>query len=233
MERKSVFRRVIFAVIAVVVLIITVAFCVLMYQLKNTDNLTAFETHIKEIGIVGVIVMMAIQITQVIIPIIPGEPLELAMGAVYGTVWGSVMSLFGIAVGSAVVFLCVRRFGKNFVDNFIASEKFARLRFLHSPEKRDILLFLLMFIPGTPKDLLTFFAPFTAITYVRFAIISLIARIPSVVSSAYIGANLMDGNWLLSVVSFGVVGLISLAGIIIYNKIVAVKNTHGLKEEKK
>ena len=40
-------------------------------------------------------------------------------------------------------------------------EKIEQLRFLNTVQKRDALMFLLMFIPGTPKDLLSYFVPLT------------------------------------------------------------------------
>lgn len=231
MKKKDVFKRILMCFIAVIAMVITVGMCVFMYQLKNTDNLSAFETHIKEIGNLGIVVMMIIQIMQIIFPIIPGEPVELAMGAMYGAFWGSLMCIMGIAAGGAAVFLSVRRFGKRFVDAFAENEKIRKLSFLHSDEKRDLLLFLLMFIPGTPKDVLTYFAPFTKISFFRFMVISVIARIPSVVSSAYIGANLMEQNFLVAAIGFAAVGTVSICGIVFYNRTVGAGNSRVRKEK--
>jgi uncharacterized membrane protein YdjX (TVP38/TMEM64 family) len=130
----------------------------------------------------------------------------------------------GIAAGTSLVFLIVRKQGRRFVDRFVSGKTFSRLKFLKDPSKRDVLLFLLMFIPGTPKDTLTYFAPFSGVTLLRFLVISLIARIPSVISSTYIGANIMEGNYMTGVIAFLAVGAVSLAGIIIYNKLIAMKN---------
>ena len=201
-----------------------------MFRLRQEDNLYEFEDKIRTIGGIGIVVMLVIQVLQVVLAIIPGEPVELAMGALYGTVWGCVLCLAGITIGTSIIFLCVRKFGRKFVDNFISSDKFARLGFLKEPSKRDILLFVLMFIPGTPKDTLTYFGPFTGISFVRFLVISTIARIPSVISSSYIGARLMGGDYIRSLVAFAVVGAVSLAGIIIYNKIVTTKNKEKIND---
>ena len=168
--------------------------------------------------------MLMIQILQVVLAIIPGEPIEIAMGVLYGTGLGCLLCLVGITIGSALVFWCVKRFGRKFVDNFVSGETFNRLKFLKDPSKRDVLLFVLMFIPGTPKDTLTYFSPFTKISLARFLVISTIARIPSVISSSYIGSSIMDGNYVKSIIAFVVVGAVSLVGIIVYNKIIASKN---------
>lgn len=206
------------------VITVTLYMCFYMYKLRNAENMAEFEDKIRAIGFFGAPVMLVIQIMQVVLAIIPGEPLELAMGALYGTLGGFLLCMAGIAAGTSLVFLIVRKQGRRFVDRFVSGKTFSRLKFLKDPSKRDVLLFLLMFIPGTPKDTLTYFAPFSGVTLLRFLVISLIARIPSVISSTYIGANIMEGNYMTGVIAFLAVGAVSLAGIIIYNKLIAMKN---------
>lgn len=217
--------------VAAVALAVTFYMCFYMYNLKNESNMAEFESSIRGFGAWGIAIMMLIQILQVVLAIIPGEPLELAMGALYGTVGGCLMCMAGVAVGTSIVFFCVRKFGRRFVDSFISGETFARLKFLNDPSKRDVLLFLLMFIPGTPKDTLTYFAPFTGVPFVRFILISTVARIPSIITSSYIGANIMDGNYLRGIIAFAIVGAISIAGILIYNKIIASKNSNKVDSD--
>ncbi|MBR4932929.1 MAG: TVP38/TMEM64 family protein, partial [Clostridia bacterium] len=96
--------------------------------------------------------------------------------------------------------------------------------FLKDPSKRDILIFLLMFIPGTPKDVLTYFAPLSGISTARFLIIASVARIPSVITSTYVGGTLAKGQLLWAAVVFCIVGIVSIGGIMIYNKIIDANN---------
>ncbi len=224
MDNKKILKRIAGIAAGCIVLIITALLCYWTFKLRNEENLALFEEKIRNIGAWGIPVMMIIQVIQVFLAVIPGEPIEIAMGALYGTWLGCVLCLVGIMVGSALVFLCIKRFGRSFVDKFISGENFNRLKFLKDPSKRDVLLFVLMFIPGTPKDTLTYFAPFTGISLVRFLVISTVARIPSVISSSYIGSSIMEGDYVKSIIAFAVVGAVSLAGILIYNKIVANKN---------
>ena len=58
------------------------------------------------------IVYAAMVCFQVIVAIIPGEPLELAAGYAFGAFEGTLICLAGIFIGSMIVFsLLVRRFG--------------------------------------------------------------------------------------------------------------------------
>ncbi len=224
MERKKLIKRILQFAAVVLAVALTGYLCYLAYKLMQGDNLNKLGDFIESLGIWGGVVAFILQVLQVVLAVIPGEPIEIIMGVLYGTVGGCLMCLAGIAVGSCIVFLSVKRLGKNAVDKVMASEKYKKLKFLNDPSKRDVLLFLLMFIPGTPKDTLTYFAPFTGIPFLRYLVISTVARIPSVISSSYIGSSIMGGNFLRSIIAFAVVGAVSLAGILVYNKIIENKN---------
>ena len=224
MDKKLLVKRILQCVAVVLLVSLTGYLCYLAYKLMEGDNLSRLGEFIESFGIWGAVVALLIQVLQVVLAVIPGEPIEIVMGVLYGTVGGCLMCLVGIAIGSCVVFLSVRRLGKNAVEKVMSNEKYKKLKFLNDPSRRDVLLFILMFIPGTPKDTLTYFAPFTGIPFVRYIIISTVARIPSIISSSYIGSSIMGGNFVRSIIAFAVVGAVSLVGILVYNKIIEDKN---------
>ena len=76
-----------------------------------------------------------------------------------------------------------------------------------------VFIFILFFIPGTPKDLLTYIAALLPIKPLEFIIISTIARFPSVISSTWAGASLLEGNWQFSLMIYGIT--FSIVAIII------------------
>lgn len=57
-------------------------------------------------------------VLQVLVAIIPGEPLEIAGGYAFGAVWGTVLCLLGAFLGSAAVFAVVRKWGVPLVEVF-------------------------------------------------------------------------------------------------------------------
>ena len=90
-------------------------------------------------------------------------------------------------------------------------------------KKRNYLIFFLFFIPGTPKDLLTYFVGLTDIKLGSFLIISLIARIPSVLSSTFGGHLLGVGKYWDAILLYAITGAVSLIGLMVYNKIIKRK----------
>lgn len=187
-------------------------------------TIETLRSFVDSMGWAGIVVMFLIQTLQVVLAFIPGEPIEIAAGTLYGTIGGTLLCLFGIAAGTAIIFLLVKLVGRELSLRVIGTEKYKRLKFLEDPSKRDILIFLLMFIPGTPKDVLTYFSPLSGISTLRFLVIASVARIPSVITSTYVGGTLAKGDVLWALCVFLAVGAVSIGGIIAYNKIIDANN---------
>ena len=142
---------------------------------------------------------------------------ESAAGFVFGPVFGTLICYAGIAIASLLVFVLTRKFGVKLVQVFVSREKINQLRFLNTEKKRDVLIFIVFFIPGTPKDLLTYFAGLTEIKLSTFLVITLVARLPSVVTSTFGGHLLGEGEYVLAVIVYAATAVISLFGMSVYN----------------
>lgn len=195
----------------------------LVWSLRQPENQAAFEEFVGSLGVFGVLLMLGIQVLQIVVAVIPGEPIELIMGLMYGTWGGLALTLTGILIGSTIIYFCMKRFGTGFASKFVDTNGFKKFRFLNNPAKRDSFIFLLFFIPGTPKDVLTYFAPLTGIPFGRFITISTLARIPSVVTSTLVGSSVSKGEFLKSLIVFAITGVVGIAGILINNKFTAAQ----------
>ena len=191
-----------------------------VYKFLNfSSSGTDFEAFIESYGWWGRLVALGIQILQVFIALIPGEFVEVGLGLAFGVIEGTVICFTGVGLASTLVFLLVKKWGVKFVELFTDPKKIDSLRFINSEKKLNTLVFFLFLIPGTPKDLLTYFVPLTRMKLSEFLFISMFARIPSVVSSTIGGDFFGEGKYLEGIILFAITGAISLLGIIIYNKL--------------
>ena len=156
-------------------------------------------------------------ILQVVIAIIPGEPFEIGAGYAFGAIEGTIICILGSTIGGTLVFLLVRKFGIKLVEVFVSVDKINSLKFLKDSKKRDVLLFFLFFIPGTPKDALSYFAGLTTIDLKTWLVITTIAKIPSIVTSTVGGNAIGMENYQFAIIVFVVTFLISVAGLLFYN----------------
>ncbi len=156
---------------------------------------------------------------QVVFAIIPGEPMEIGAGYAFGSIEGTLLCLAGAAVGSSIIYLFTKKFGIKLVEAFISKEKILSLSFIKNTKKLNLLIFILFFIPGTPKDIFTYFIGLTPMKLHIFLLISSIARIPSVITSTISGDALVSQNYGFAIAVFVITAVVSTAGIFIYHKI--------------
>lgn len=178
-----------------------------------------FRLWVELSGFWGMLAFVGMTVFQVIIAFVPGEPLEIGAGYAFGAVWGTILCIIGITIGSLIVFWLVRTFGVKLLEVFFTYEKIKSLKFLQNEKRLALITFFLFFLPGTPKDLITYFVGLTKIDLKRFLFIVAIARIPSVVTSTIGGSLLGSEKYLFAIIAFGVTLFISVIGWIIYNKI--------------
>ncbi len=180
LRRRRILGLVSLAVVLALAGVVTYFVCTdLLGKIRSPEE---FRAYIESFGWTGRLVFLGLQCLQVIVAMIPGEILEVGAGYAFGAVEGTLLCMGGVAIASAMIFLLTKRLGVKLVETFISREKIDELRFINSEKKLKRLIFILFFIPGTPKDLFTYFAGLTRIKLSEFLVISLIARIPSVVS---------------------------------------------------
>ncbi len=188
-----------------------------------------FRAWVDEKGVWARLAYMGMVIVQVVIALIPGEPFEIAAGYAFGALEGTLLCLAASTVGSLLVFWLVRRFGIRLVEIFFSKEKLRSLRFLRASPKRDYLYLLIFMLPGTPKDLLCYFAGLTDIRFPVWLIICSLGRIPAIVTSTIGGSALSSKNyWFAFAVFAGTLALSGL-GLLAYN---ALRRRHNEKKDK-
>lgn len=182
-----------------------------------------FRDYIQSFGAMGWLVLLGLQFLQVFVALIPGEVLETAAGYAFGPIMGTLICYVGVAIASSLVFVLTRRFGIKLVEVFISREKIKELRFINTEKKRNTLIFLLFFIPGTPKDLLTYFVGLTDIQLSTFLVLSMVARMPSVMTSTFGGHLIGEKRYWGAIILYGITGIVSIIGLLIYRSIIRRK----------
>lgn len=223
-ERTKVTVKKIIAVISVLtvlaILLLITYFSVV--ELKKIGNVENFKEYIDSFGVFGMFVGFGLQVIQIFIALVPGEVIEVGLGFTYGAIGGTLICYAGLYVATSIVFILVKKLGVKFAELFVSGEKINNSKFvqkhINNPKRLRALAFLLFFIPGTPKDLFTYLFALTPMKYPEFIAISLIARLPSVISSTIGGTLIANGKYLAAIVLFAVTGLLSFCGWLYYDR---------------
>ena len=178
-----------------------------------------FRAWVEGFGLLGKVAFVGMVVLQVLVAFIPGEPIELAAGYAFGFLEGSLLTLAGFLIGSAMVYLLVKKFGVKLVEVFFDRKKINEFSFLKNPKKTRAIALILMTIPGTPKDFLSYFAGLTQMKLGEWLAIVAIGRLPSLITSTVTGAAAGSENYTLSIIMLGITLVITAIGAIYYRRI--------------
>lgn len=194
----------------------------IMKNLTTKEGQVEFKNLVQTTGIYGFLMLFGLQFAQILLVVLPGEPLEILAGMCYGAIGGTIFIFVSCAIPSALILFFVRRFGKKYIYEFFKKEKIDKIensKLFKSPEKVELIMTILFLIPGTPKDLLVYIGGLLPIKPVRFILISTFARFPSVISSTIAGANIVNGNFGITILVYVITFAITALFIYLVNKI--------------
>ena len=169
-------------------------------MIKFVNEPEQFRDWIDALGIWGRLIFIGMMALQIIVAVIPGEPLEIVAGYAFGVLEGTLLCMLGALVGGVIVFLFVRYFGAKVVDIFIPHEKITQLKFLNTKKKLTLLTTVVFLIPGTPKDVLTYFVGLTPMKLTTWMLITSLARFPSIITSTMGGNALGTKEYIAAVI---------------------------------
>lgn len=218
-------------------IVVFILFCVLVTRyvgipmVRFAENPEQFRAWVDSYGNWSRVVFLGMVVLQVLVAFIPGEAIELAAGYAFGILEGTILSMAGIVIGSWIIFILVRKYGIKVVEVFFDQKKISEVRFLNTSKKTKVLSFLLMLIPGTPKDFLSYFAGLTQLTLKQWLLIVVIARLPSVLTSTVTGAAAGEEQYGLAIIMLIITSIISIAGILYYRRLCREEN-NNITDEK-
>ena len=216
----------------ILVLVLCVAMIIYLFpvmkNLSTTEGQIEFKEKVQNLGVLGMILLFGLQVAQIYLIIIPGEPIEILAGMCYGGLWGTVFMMVSVFIISTTIFFIVRKLGRKFVCDFCDENKIKKIensKLFQNPKKIEIIMFILFLIPGTPKDLLTYIGGILPIKPINFIIISTLARFPSIISSTLAGESLAVGDWKKGIILYGIVLAIVVIIMLIIHKFDKDKTT--------
>lgn len=187
--------------------------------LRDPQNLADFQELVRSLGFGGWLLLLAIQYVQIVIAFIPGGPVQIVAGALFGPLGGLAICVLGMLLATATVFSLVGRYGHKVVHLFVKDKEIKQYKFLSDTERLEKLVVILFLIPGTPKDVLTYLFALTPIPLGRFLLLSIVARIPAALTSVLAGDSIAAGDWLRALIYFIIISAISLGGLVLHRRI--------------
>ncbi|MGM0213043.1 TVP38/TMEM64 family protein [Enterococcus sp. AZ109] len=178
----------------------SVGLAVYFYHLGVFKDLNSLQGLVGQSVLIGPLIFVVIQMVQVIVPILPGG-ISLAAGVlIFGPFWGFIYNYVGICVGSIVLFLLGRHYGRPLISHLVSEKIFEKYsRWLENDKHFEKIFALAIFLPVAPDDALCLMASVTNISLKKYVTIILLAKPASIF--LYSLALLHGGSWLASLLT--------------------------------
>ena len=179
-------------------------------------DMNSFRSLVDSMGIWGYLAIILMVAVQIILAVIPAGPFQLAAGFAYGNVIGVILNLIGCAIGSGIVFLLVRKFGRKIIKWFVNDSEMDKLdKVINSPRWKWILTIIVL-VPGTPKDVIGYFAGLTKLKFWEWMLISTLGRLPAIILTVMGGSAIFDSDIKFAVIIIAVIVVLMALGAIGY-----------------
>lgn len=220
-NQRKIIKIIIFCLIAALFVILTIKFYPFLYNLKNKKDRLLFVGQIQNMRFKGFMVLVGLQVLQIVIAILPGQPVEIISGIIYGVFGGVLICTIGILIGVTIVFYLSRTFGMDFVLLFMKKKDVEKVQSMDifKDENKLLLFFAFVFlIPVLPKDIFVYIGGLTKIKPHKFIIVSTLARIPGQFLGVYIGSRIDKGNVMIPIIVLVASVLVSIIVYYVVNK---------------
>lgn len=182
-------------IISIIGIVFSIALTIYFINLGVFKDLNALRGLVGDSIILGPIIFILIQILQVVIPIIPGGISTAAGVLIFGPYAGFIYNYVGICIGSIIIFLLGRKYGKPFILSMISDKTYDKyIGWLENQSRFEKLFALAIFLPVAPDDALCLMAGLTNISVKKYTLIILIAKPLSIF--LYSMALIYGGNFL-------------------------------------
>ena len=190
---------------------ITIARLTGLSQYVSLDGLERLQVWIDGFGAVAPLVFIALYIVATVF-FLPGAPLTLLAGLVFGPIFGALWTLFGASVGATLAFLTGRYAARGLVESW--TENNGRIKKLDGGVEKHgwRMLLVTRLVPLFPFNLQNYAYGLTSISLGTYVLLTTFCIIPGVVVYAFAGGSLATAqdNLTTTFIYFGIAAVFSV-----------------------
>lgn len=208
-----------------------IAFVALIWFYPSYDHLLAVfydaeavRLFIESFGVFAPLVLISLQVFQVLLAPIPGQIIGVASGYAFGTFWGTIYTMIGVALGSIIAIMGAKLYGRPVVERFVSEEQLAR--FDELTETYGFTPFFLLFLlPGFPDDTVCFIAGLTRLDARKMIIYAIIGRLPGMFALNLTGDSVALADLDMTIMLVFIIAVVSFLSIHQRERILAYAKT--------
>ncbi len=206
----------IIAILKLILLVLIIAgipaFLYLKYGSDVFSKDTAYRVvdYLRQNSRIAFLLIIGLQIIQVVICILPGQPIQFAASYMFGVGKGFLLSIIGAIFGTIISFYLAKALGSDAMHVFFDEEKIEDYQRKLNSGRGLLLAFLIYLIPGIPKDLVSYAAGISEMRFRPFLLVATVGRSPGMLGSLLLGHYFGEQNYRAIAVLSVIVAIILL-----------------------
>jgi len=176
--------------IALIAFIVSAFLLFRWYGLSDYLDQDKLRSWIGGFGVWGPLVYMLIY-TVAPVFMMPGLPLTVVGGILFGPLWGTVYVIMGATAGASLAFLVARYLGRGWVEGFIRGERFKELDEKVKAQGWKIVAFTRL-IPLFPFNFLNYAFGLTNVRFSHYVIATFIFMAPGAAAYVIFSSSILD-----------------------------------------
>ncbi|AEF25286.1 TVP38/TMEM64 family protein [Streptococcus parauberis] len=180
------FMQKLFKILGLLALVGTFFLALWTYRLGILNDSNALKDLVMAYPFWGPVIFIVVQIFQIVFPVIPGGLTTIAGFLIFGPIEGFIYNYIGIIIGSYLLFIIVKIYGRKFILLFVDEKTFYSYeRKLETP-RYEKLFILCMASPISPADIMVMITGLTNMSSKRFLSIIMIFKPISIIGYSYL-----------------------------------------------
>ena len=213
-------RKKIIAILKLILLVLIVAGIPAFLYLKYGSGIFSKDTaysvidYLRQNRKIAFLLIIGLQIIQVVICVLPGQPIQFAASYMFGVARGYLFSIIGAVIGTAISFYLSKLLGSEAMHLFFGEKKVKEYQRRLNSGRGLLLAFLIYMIPGVPKDLVSYAAGISEMRFRPFLLAATVGRSPAMLGSLLVGHFFGKQNYTAMIIVTVAVVLLLLICII-------------------
>ena len=176
----------------------------------SKDTTERVIDYLKQNRHISFLLIIVLQIIQVVVCFLPGQPIQFAASYMFGVGRGLLLSIIGAVIGTVISFYISKALGSDAMHLIFGEEKVKEYQRKLNSGRGLLLAFLIYLIPGIPKDLVSYAAGISEMRFRPFLLAATVGRSPAMLGSLLFGHFYGKQNYRALVILSVIVALVLL-----------------------
>ncbi len=122
-KKVKIFKIIILIAVITLIVGLTIYLIPILKNLNTQEGQIQFKEKINDSKMLGFLILLGLQIAQMIIAILPGEPVEILAGICFGKLWGTIFLIASVFITTILIYTLVKKYGRKFIYEFFPKQK--------------------------------------------------------------------------------------------------------------